>query len=432
MRIFASDRDDSQALADEMIAGQLTREGFALDNYFYHSEVIYRRELANIIYQSWLYAGHISQIPDKGDYFLFQVANDSIIVCRDENNQVHALVNSCRHRGARVCEEPQGNRKTFVCPYHGWVYNTDGSLRHARDMDVDTGFSCDQYPLKHVHMHISHGMIFVNLADTPNDFASALQVIEPMIAPYKFETAKIAESRTYKIRANWKFAVENYVECYHCASSHRKYAKMHTLREMWCNVKDQVMAMRQRSPLITGQSADFVKEHFQIYTNAPAFGCDVSHMRYGLYDGYLTGSEDGQAVAPLLGTMKAYDGGAADFQMGPLCFMLTYPDHGVLYSFIPRSQHETDLHVVWFVNGDAQEGRDYDREKLTWLWHNTTLEDEYIISRNAEGALSSGYTPGPLHPAFEVVQAAFLSWILHAIDRRPDKPAHVLRNIRQS
>jgi len=432
MRIFASDRDDSQALADEMIAGQLTREGFALDNYFYHSEVIYRRELANIIYQSWLYAGHVSQIPEIGDYFLFEVANDSIIVCRDENNQVHTLVNSCRHRGARVCEEPQGNRKTFVCPYHGWVYNTDGSLRHARDMHVDTGFSCEHYPLKHVHMHISHGMVFVNLADAPNDFASALQIIEPMIAPYQFETAKIAESRTYKIKANWKFAVENYVECYHCASSHRKYAKMHTLREMWCNVKDQVMAMRERSPLITGQSAEFVKEYFQIYTNAPAFGCDVSHMRYGLYDGYLTGSEDGQAVAPLLGTIKAYDGGVADFQMGPLCFMLTYPDHSVLYRFVPRSQHETDLHVVWFVRGDALEGRDYDREKLTWLWHNTTLEDEYIISRNAEGALSSGYTPGPLHPAFEVVEAAFISWVLHAIDRRPDKPAQALRAIRQS
>jgi len=432
MSIFSPDRDDSQALADEMIAEQLAREGFALNNYFYRSDVIYRRELANIIYKSWLYAGHISQIPEIGDYFLFQVVNDSIIVCRDESNQVRTLINSCRHRGARVCEETQGNKKTFVCPYHGWVYNTDGSLKHARDMHADASFSCKHYPLKHVKMHISHGMIFVNLSETPNDFGSALQIIEPMIAPYQFETAKIAESRTYKISANWKFAVENYVECYHCASSHRKYAKMHTLREMWCNVEDQVMAMRKRSPGITGQSADFVKEDFRIYTNAPAFGCDVSHMRYGLYDGYLTGSEDGQPVAPLLGTIKGYDGGVADFQFGPLCFMLTYPDHGVLYSFIPRSHHETDLHVIWFVNGDAVEGRDYDREKLSWLWHNTTLEDEYIISRNAEGALSNCYTPGPLHPTFEVVEAALISWILHAIDRRPDKPAQKMRAIRQS
>lgn len=430
MHIFASDRDDSQAVADQMIAEQLTKEGVALNNYFYHSDVIYRRELANIIYKSWLYAGHVSQIPNAGDYFLFEVANDSIIVSRDENNQVHALINSCRHRGARVCEEKQGNKKTFVCPYHGWVYNTDGTLKHARDMQVDAKFSCDHYPLKHVNMHINHGMIFVNLSDNPNDFGAALKIIEPMIAPYQFEKAKIAESRTYKIKANWKFAVENYVECYHCASSHRQYAKMHTLREMWCNVEDRVMAMRSRSPDITGQTADFVRDDWQIYGNAPAFGCDVSHMRYGLYDGYLTGSQDGQPVAPLMGTIKGYDGGVGDFQMGPLCFMLNYPDHGVLYNFIPRAHHETDLHIVWFVNGDAVEGKDYNKEKVSWLWHHTTLEDEYIIMRNAEGALSSGYEPGPLHPTFEVVEAAFINWVLHAIDRRPEKPAQPLRAIK--
>jgi Rieske 2Fe-2S family protein len=432
MYIFASDRDDSQAVADEMIAQQLSKEGVALHNYFYHSDVIYRRELANIIYKSWLYAGHVSQIPNSGDFFVFDVANDSIIISRDEHKQVHAFLNTCRHRGARVCEEKEGNKKTFVCPYHGWVYNVDGTLKHARDMQVSEKFSCEHYPLKPVNFLINHGMIFINLSDKPNDFASALKVIEPMIAPYQFENAKIAESRTYKIKANWKFAVENYVECYHCASSHRQYAKIHTLREMWCNVADQVMAMRERSPEITGQSTDFVKDDWQTFTNAPAFGCDVSHMRYGLYDGYLTGSEDGQPVAPLMGTIKGYDGGVGDFQMGPLCFMLNYPDHGVLYNFIPRSHHETDLHVVWFVNGDANEGKDYDKENITWLWHNTTLEDEYIITRNAEGALSSGYEPGPLHPTFEVLEEAFITWVLHAIDQRPDKPAQKLRVIRQS
>jgi Rieske 2Fe-2S family protein len=416
MHVFASDRDDSQLLADEMITKQLTKSGFALDNYFYLSNVVYRRELANIIYKSWLYAGHISQIPNNGDYFLFEVASDSVIISRDDQGNIHALINSCRHRGARVCEEKSGHRKTFVCPYHGWVYNNDGSLKHARDMHVAENFSCDDYPLKTIHTVIKHGFIFINFDENPNDFETALNMLEPMLGPYQFEKAKIAEMRTYKIKANWKLAVENYLECYHCASSHRAFAKMHTLRELWCNVKDRVESMREKSPAITGQSTDFVKTHWQIYGDAPAFGCDVAHMRYGLYDGFLTGSQDGQPLSTLMGTIKDYDGGVGDFQLGPLCFMLNYPDHGVLYNFIPRGHHHTDLHIVWFVNGNAVDGEDYDKDALAWLWHHTTLEDEYIITRNAEGVLSNGYAPGPLHPEFERVEANFISWVLQTIN----------------
>ena len=126
----------------------------------------------------------------------------------------------------------------------------------------------------------------------------------------------------------------------------------------------------------------------------------VYTSRYALYDGYKTGSENSEPVAPLMGNIKDYDGGTGDFQMGPLSFMLNYPDHCILYRFIPRSITSTDMELVWFVNEDAYEGKDYDKDKLTWLWHHTSLEDEYIINRNSEG-LNSGFKPGPYHPEFE-------------------------------
>ena len=116
-------------------------------------------------------------------------------------------------------------------------------------------------------------------------------------------------------------------------------------------------------------------------------------MRYGLFDGNVTGSEDGQPVAPLMGQFQDYDGGAGDYQMGPLTFMLNYPDHCVLYRFC-RGPHGNRCELVWFVRGDAKAGEDFDVDRVTWLWHHTTQEDEYIIMRNSEGL-----TPASSNPA---------------------------------
>ena len=72
------------------------------------------------------------------------------------------------------------------------------------------------------------------------------------------------------------------------------------------------------------------------------------------------------------------------------------PDHCVLYRFIPRSLTQTDMQLVWFVNADAEEGKDYDKEKLSWLWDHTSLEDEFIILRNSEGVNSQFLNPDPI------------------------------------
>ncbi len=195
---------------------------------------------------------------------------------------------------------------------------------------------------------------------------------------------------------------------------------MHTLKDRYENVEPIVSAMLARTEAVTGVEA-MGKAHTRIFSEAEGFGTCVHHSRYGLFDGYLKGSEDGRAVAPLMGQISGYDGGAGDFQMGPLTSMLNYPDHCVLYRFIPRSLTETDMQVVWFVNGDAVEGEDYHKDKLIWLWHNTTLEDEYIISRNSAGVNSHFFEPGPLHPEFEQTLMAFHAWYLDALAGCPSK-----------
>ena len=416
MKFIATRVDDSTEKIRQMVKAEQQRPDFAIDPYFYRSHLVYEKELTGIVFRSWLYACHVSEIPEPGDYRLLNIGEDSLIIVRGDDGEVYALMNICRHRGARVCEEAAGNRKTFVCPYHGWVYDRDGGLRAAREMELKTGFDSAEYGLKRARVEVFMGLVFINCDPQAADFRGPLQNIAEPLGAYNLDNAKIAHKETYSVDANWKLVLENYLECYHCATSHRAYARMHTLKELECNVQPIVQAMLDRTEQVTGV-AGMGKDYERIFLDAEGFGACVYHSRYGLYEGFLTGSEDGQPVAPLMGHIKGYDGGAGDFQMGPLSFMLNYPDHCVLYRFIPRSLTSTDMEVVWFVRGDAVEGRDYDREKVTWLWHHTTLEDEYIITRNSEGVNSRFFEPGPYHPDFEATLQQFVAWSLDTLGK---------------
>ena len=418
MNTIATDVEDSITRMRAMARAQQQKPGYSIDGYFYRSHVTYRHELESMVFRSWLYAGHESQIPDPGDFFQYEIGEDAFIISRDADGEVHALVNSCRHRGARVCVEPEGNRKAFVCPYHGWTYDCGGELRSARHMDRVPSFDAAQFGLRQVRVACRHGMIFMNCDANAYDFNHSLDSVEHALAPHELGSARVAHREVYKVDANWKFALENYLECYHCATSHRSYARMHTIKDLEVNIAHLREALHERSEQqtgVTGLSRGFEK----IYAAAPGFGASSYCSRYALYGGFVTGSRDGQAVAPLMGAFKGYDGGAGDFQFGPLCFMLNYPDHCVLYRFTPRSLTSTDMEIVWFVNGSAVEGRDYQKDELTWLWHNTTLEDEIIIKRNSEGANSLFYQPGPYHPELEQTSIKFINWYLEALQQQP-------------
>ena len=416
MKTIATEVDDSFSRMRQAAEEQLQRTGVAMAPYFYRSHVTYGRELQGIVYRSWLYAGHISQLRETGDFLVYELGEDSVIVARSGAgaDDLHAFTNICRHRGARVCEASGGQRKTFVCPYHGWVYNLDGSLRAAREMDHLPDFNTADYGLRRLRLEVIEGLVFVNFDTAAESLAASMAPVATPLGAYQLDNARVAHQQTYRIDANWKLCLENYLECYHCATSHRHYARSHSLKALPEEVAALNAAMRSRADAATGV-AGITGEYRALYSEAASFGACVSHWRYALYDSFLTGSQDGAPVAPLMGKMQGYDGGAGDFQFGPLNFMLAYPDHCVLYRFTPRALTATDLEVVWLVDGSAVEGRDYDRDKLTWLWHQTTLEDEHIILRNSEGVNSHFFEPGPYHPQFEALCMQFVTWYLTAL-----------------
>jgi hypothetical protein len=137
----------------------------------------------------------------------------------------------------------------------------------------------------------------------------------------------------------------------------------------------------------------------------------VAVMRSALIDGHLTASADGALLAPLMGAFRAADGSSTYFDVGPVSDFLAYPDHGVIYRFVPRAVDRTDMEVLWLVNKDAVAGRDYDLDRLTWLWRVTSVQDKQIIERNQQGVNSRYYEPGP-YSEQEEYACRFVDWYL--------------------
>ncbi|WP_050928188.1 aromatic ring-hydroxylating oxygenase subunit alpha [Aestuariivita boseongensis] len=371
-----------------LIASQVP--GRSLDQAFYLSPGVFAADTARIFHQDWHLAGHISELPEPGNYLLFDMLGESVIVVRGQDGALHAHANVCRHRGSRLCLEPRGSVKRFTCPYHAWSYEVDGQLFNARQLDA--GEDRDALSLKPVAVELFEGLIYVSLSDQPASFAALREELTPHVRPFGMARTKIAHRRTYPVKANWKLLVENYNECYHCSGAHPEFSRSHSIHMTSDRVAPLNDDLQARAAAIGASAVTLDRST----THAPDGSPDYSYNRYALFDGFQTGSEDGQPVAPLLGDLTGYDGGASDVYVGILNPMLVYCDHAVLYRFVPVDLHHSVQEIIWLVHEDAEEGRDYDLGRLTWLWDVTTEADKRIIEANQEGIGSRYYEPGPL------------------------------------
>lgn len=386
-----------------LIAGQ--RDGHTLDQDFYGDEAIYAQECDRIFLKHWHYVCHGSQIAEPGQYRLFRIAGEEVILVRQKDGAVKALINVCRHRGSRVCWEAQGKARSFVCPYHGWAYGLDGQLLAARMMPED--FDKETRGLHEIAVGILEGLVFINFQGAPEDFADLQGALQPSLAPFDLANCKVAASRVWEIEANWKLALENYHECYHCSPAHPDFAKSHSIKRPHEEIAHLYEALQPRSAAC-GVPFDLVASN--PHPDRPGY----HYGRYPLTEGYQTGSEDGAPLAPLLGRLSGFDGGASDLAVDQFFFALIYADHAVLYRFTPRSARSCDCEVVWLVRADAEEGKDYDLARLTWLWSVTTDADETIIQKNQQGVDSRYYRPGPYAP-MEHYALKFRNWYLAAL-----------------
>jgi phenylpropionate dioxygenase-like ring-hydroxylating dioxygenase large terminal subunit len=357
------------------------RPGWSLPQALYLRPDVFEADL-RLLEDRWICAGHVSEAAGPGDWFTTELGAQSAIVVRGDDGALRALANVCRHRGSRVCVAQHGQGALLTCPYHAWSYRLDGTLRAAREMPG--GFEPGAFGLKPLPIKVVGGLIFVSFGPAPPPFGGAEAALAAMTALYGWDSARIAHRRTYAVAANWKLVMENYHECYHCSPAHPEFSVLHAL------ARPNSRTLCAEPDLQTGLA------DFEAWAPAPD-GFEVARvMRSPLTEGSLTGSADGRPLAPAMGPAGArWDGRCVFAELGFLSAFLAYADHGVIYRFIPRGVLETEMEVIWLVADGAEAGRDYDAERLAWLWDVTSRADKRIIERNQAGVASRAYEPGP-------------------------------------
>ena len=398
--------------ADGLIARQTP--GYALEREFYTDPAIFERDLTRVLLRHWFCAGHVSSVPNPGDFLVVDLGQESVIVVRNPDGDIRALVNVCRHRGSRVCTTRTGRASAsrFTCPYHAWSYDLNGRLLIAREMPET--FERSRFGLKALAVRVVAGLIFTTFADQPPDFTDAQRALEATAGAHGWGRAKVAHREAYSIEANWKLAIENYMECYHCQPAHPEFSARHVYARPTLQSAPFEAQGRRRAEALGIRIADV--DH---YACAAAPGSEsVSVFRSALSDGVSSATQDNRPIGRLMGDFTAHDGNSTYFDIGPISDFLAYADHGVIYRFIPRSVRQTEMEVIWLVHEDAVEGRDYDRERLTWLWHTTSLEDKKIVELNQAGISSRYFQPGP-YSLQEPYARRFVDWYLREISAAP-------------
>jgi Rieske 2Fe-2S family protein len=196
------------------------RPGYTLEAPFYVSDAIFQADMQHIFGKHWIFVAVEPQVPEAGDYITVDVGREAILIVRDDDMQLRAFHNVCRHRGSRLCASRQGMVGNIVCPYHQWTYDLSGKLVHAKHMG--DAFDPAAHSLKPVHLRSLAGLVYICLApEPPADFDEVAARMTPYLAPHGLANCKVAAQVDLVEHGNWKLTMENNRECYHCMSNHR-------------------------------------------------------------------------------------------------------------------------------------------------------------------------------------------------------------------
>ncbi|HEY1276498.1 MAG TPA: aromatic ring-hydroxylating dioxygenase subunit alpha [Thermoleophilaceae bacterium] len=194
---------------------------------WYTDADVLARERERLFSCAWRYAGHTGELAEPGSYLTLRSGDVPLVVVRDGEGVLRAFVNVCRHRGAEVVSGV-GRCTTLQCHYHAWTYGLDGSLRAAPRSDADPDFDRSGLGLQTAQVDTWGPFVFVNADAAAPGLADTLGELPEIIrhGGLDVDSLEFHSRVSYSLEANWKVAVENYLECYHCAVAHPTFSEV--------------------------------------------------------------------------------------------------------------------------------------------------------------------------------------------------------------
>ncbi|WP_271896916.1 aromatic ring-hydroxylating oxygenase subunit alpha [Candidatus Phyllobacterium onerii] len=392
-------------------------DGHSLPAGLYTREDVFQADLDVFFSRHWIHVGLECDVPEAGDAVVIDIGSTSLILLRDDDNDIRVVRNVCRHRGARLLDAGSTVISKLVCPYHQWTYELSGELSYAPHMGKNFDKSCKS--LKAVNFKSIGGLIYVCLSDNPpEDIKRLEEVMDGRLAPYDIRNAKVAHQLDVIEKGNWKLTMENNRECYHCSANHP---------ELCVSFVDLDFGYDPDS--LSSEDREEAEAHFAMYSErttgweADGFpsstveqvrNCETNFRTQRLI---IAGAGESQtedstaASSKLLGTMTRKDLGDTHL-WGHSSWCHFMGDHAVISIAIPLSADSTLIRTKWLVHKDAIEGVDYDLAKLTHVWTETTNQDAELVARAQAGVQDPGYEPGPYSRFTEVALDDFATWYI--------------------
>lgn len=333
------------------------------------------------IFNDWICVGHVSRVQNPGDYFLFNIFEESLIIVRSKKNNVRAFYNVCRHRGTRVCDTPEGHVGASIqCPYHAWTYSTeDGTLIGAPFMKGVEGFNFTDNPLNSLPVHIWNGLIFVSLSESPAPFEKTFAPLLTKFSKWNLANLRSYTREVYQVGSNWKYVFQNFNECYHCPTIH---------------------------PLLN-QYTDFQSGQNDL-TDGPFLG------------GYLDLTHDSMTVSGAVSGVLLGDLGE-DMKRGyyytilPNLLLNIHPDYVMFHLVTPVDAAHSIVTSEWLFHKDSFGKPNFNPKDAVDFWHETNLQDWKACEWAQQGVSSKAYKPGWYTPR-ESLLAAFDRYYLSIVD----------------
>lgn len=342
----------------------------------YVSEDVFAWEQRHFFAGGWMCAGRSDSLAKPGDQRAESVGHAGVFLMRDASGMLRAFANACRHRNHELlaCGEPTVNRPIVLCPYHGWSYRLDGSLRKAPGFGdgAMAGFDPADNSLVELPCKEWHGWIFIDASREAGPFDAHVAGLEEILAPYEPERLRVAASHEYIVRANWKILSENYEECYHCPVIH---------------------------PELCAASPPESGENYQ----HPSEGAWVGGWME-LRDLFETMSLDGRSGGTPLRGLDGWRRRIVDYiAVFPNLLVSPHPDYLMTHLLTPLGPGRTRVQCSWAFSPEDLEREDFDPTYAIEFWDVTNHQDWAACESVQRGLESEHAIPGLLSQSEEGV-----------------------------
>jgi Rieske 2Fe-2S family protein len=336
---------------------------------------VWAEERERVFASEWICVGRCEELPRPGSYIVRDVAGERVLVTRAGDGELHAMFDTCSHRGTRLLDGEGDLRSGVIqCPYHAWTFSADGELLATPNVAAGEGLDRSTRPLWRIALEVWNGFVFVCMSPTPEPLRAALDRNmdgDPteLMARWGIGDLRIAHRITYDVEANWKIVVENYSECLHCPGIHPELVRL--------------VPLFRTGMVEDGRGAE-------LFDGATGFT--------------LTGASSRAPLPALTERDRHIYLGNTLF---PTSMINLHADCVMSYRLEPTGPEYTRIVSEFLFHPDAIARSDFDPADVVEMWDLVSRQDWAVCERAQRGVRSRAYADGGVYPYNDRSVAAF-------------------------